>query len=1597
MSTRISSGIILCFVSIAFLGQLSAQTTLAVSPGSLAFSAAQGSGSPPSKFVSVTSTPTGVAVSASVSPLTCSWLGVAPSGPTTPLRAVISVDSTGLSMGTYSCSAVFASGAATASVQVTLTVTPPVCRFSATPTSVSTVAAAGGSTTFNITASPAGCSGGFWSASVTDPTWMTISPATGTSAGSATATYAANSSSSSRSGTVTIANQSIPIIQSGVVPPCQFSVTPTSVSTVAATGGSTAFTVTAGPSGCSGGSWTASVSDSTWMTISLASGTAAASVTATYSPNSSTSPRSGTVAIAGQSITINQAATPPSPTCQFSASPTSVSTVPATGGSMTFTVTSGPTGCSGGSWTASVTDSTWMTISPTTGTSSASIIATYTANNGTTPRSGSLTIAGTTIAITQSAASAPLSCSFSATPTSVAQISAKGGSTTFTITGTPTGCSGLWTAAVSDSTWMEVSPVSGTSAGSVTAAFAPNTSATPRSGTVTIAGLSVAINQAGATPPTCVFSATPSSVPQVPAGGGSTTFSVSAGPSGCIGGSWTASVSDPGWMTVSPASGTAAGSFLATYLANTGAAARSGTISLSAQNIAITQAGTVIPPAVKTTALPSALVGTAYSFQLAAGGGTPPYSGWAVAGGSLPPGLTLDSSSGAIGGSPSTAAGSPFSFAVTVKDSLGSTSAPQSLSIAIATITTSSIPGAIANVVYPATAFGAAGGTAPYQWSLTSGALPGSMTFSSGGVLSGTPSGSGSFPFAVSVKDSSNPPLTLSANFTLSVAQPQGTLLSVSAQSLSFSYIQGDSNLPPSQNIGVMSNPTGTAVSASSTTSDGGSWLNVSPSFSPGNKTPGTVTVSVDPSKLVGPNTYSGQVTIGAPNASPAAATVNISLQVSPPLAPQLSIAPAVQTFVLPQGGQGQGSVVVSNNGGGALSYGVAVDSDAGWLSVNGSSVGIVSLAPTSIALTVKAPGSLSLGFHSGQITVTDLSSGRSQVSNVALLVNGAQPTMQLSQSGLTFYAVANAPAPPSQSLAIFNLGTGAFSWSTQIKYASATQGWLNVTPSGSSASATPGGATVAVNPSGLAKGQYYATVSVQSSTAANAPQTMSVLLNVVGAGELGSAPQLSSSGMILASPAGSATAATQSLTLFSPAGANLNYSTSVFTSEGGNWLSVASPTGSLGTSGVGSLTAQASAAGVSSGVHYGTIQVAFSEGTIQTVQVILIALPAITAGQPLSMAAGWDPAATPSCTPKTLAATFMTPGKNAPLRVGEAQTFQVQIQDDCSGPLLASQSPTAQLFSNGALLANLSTDNANGIWVGSWTPTIAQADVPVRVYASRGLAFGGISTPPNAVVDVVVLPANTNTAAQPKGAVNGASFDTSNPGLVAPGGYVSIFGDRMADNVAQGGTPLPSSLGNAQLLLGGQALPLLAVSAGQVNGLIPQGVPLYSNIQLAVQRGDSVSVPVSVYVTDLLPGIFTTAQTGTGQGSILIDGTASVAGPSAPGQQPVSRGQYIQIYATGLGRVVGPPGSTPPGDGQPAPPAPALFTTAATPTVTIGGVNAPVVFAGLAPGFVALYQVNAQVPSNAPVGSAVEVILTMTHSDGSKASSQRNVTIAVQ
>jgi lysophospholipase L1-like esterase len=168
---------------------------------------------------------------------------------------------------------------------------------------------------------------------------------------------------------------------------------------------------------------------------------------------------------------------------------------------------------------------------------------------------------------------------------------------------------------------------------------------------------------------------------------------------------------------------------------------------------------TVAPPpiSVSTASLAGGMVASPYSTTLAATGGLPPYS-WSLAAGSLPPGLTLNSS-GRIAGTP-TAAGT-FPVTVRVTDSASparvSTKALSILVVPAALrITTVSLPAARVSQVYVAT-LTAIGGTAPYRWTKV-GALPAGLQLDrKAGIVFGTPKKIGTFTVTMQVKDKAAP------------------------------------------------------------------------------------------------------------------------------------------------------------------------------------------------------------------------------------------------------------------------------------------------------------------------------------------------------------------------------------------------------------------------------------------------------------------------------------------------------------------------------------------------------------------------------------------------------------------------------------------------------------------------------------------------------------------------------------------------------------------------------------------------------------------------------------------------------------------------
>ncbi|MBA2642006.1 MAG: putative Ig domain-containing protein, partial [Actinobacteria bacterium] len=152
------------------------------------------------------------------------------------------------------------------------------------------------------------------------------------------------------------------------------------------------------------------------------------------------------------------------------------------------------------------------------------------------------------------------------------------------------------------------------------------------------------------------------------------------------------------------------------------------------------------PPTIGTTSLADGTTTQPYSQTLAATGGSGAYT-WSIATGSLPPGLSLDPSTGALSGTPTATAS--YAFTAQVTDNL-SQSDTQALSIAVTdplAITTTSLSGGTVGQAYSQTV-AATGGATPYTWSVASGALPPGVGLNSGtGAISGTPTTAGSYAF----------------------------------------------------------------------------------------------------------------------------------------------------------------------------------------------------------------------------------------------------------------------------------------------------------------------------------------------------------------------------------------------------------------------------------------------------------------------------------------------------------------------------------------------------------------------------------------------------------------------------------------------------------------------------------------------------------------------------------------------------------------------------------------------------------------------------------------------------------------------------------
>jgi len=555
-----------------------------------------------------------------------------------------------------------------------------------------------------------------------------------------------------------------------------------------------------------------------------------------------------------------------------------------------------------------------------------------------------------------------------------------------------------------------------------------------------------------------------------------------------------------------------------------------------------------------------------------------------------------------------------------------------------------------------------------------------------------------------------------------------------------------------------------------------------------------------------------------------------------------------------------------------------------------------------------------------------------------ASAVYGA-PQLKLSSNSLgPLYVAAGGNSAQAQMVNAFNLGDGALNLSvasTSAPWLTASIGQPTTCAGGPVAPCVP--ITVTASTSPLAVGNYTESVVIADANAVDAPQTITVSVQVNGAPtgnvDLYVTPNLGAS---------TAQSDTTSITV--------NTTGSVIstakTNDGAPWLGFVLFSGNqvLYTGYQLRVTAQP---GQPEGTYTGTVILSGST------------FPADNKTINVTMHVTTQPIVQIPASPITF---NLAQGQGL-------QTYNIPFQNLGMGALTISGATTTSDWLSALVSGNGSTvgisANPGSLAPGSYTGNVlllsnasnASVPIPVRLnIAPAGqaqLAFGGV--------------------------VDNAAFAGGQ--AVAAGSIAALFGTQLSSGAPANasGFPLPTSLGGVQVLINGNAVPLFYADAGQVDVQIPSNLGA-GQVMVQVIRNGQPGNRVSATIDSVAPRLFALRQyaaapDGTAWGVVVnADGSLAVpANSGIAGGHPAQRGSIVTIYALGLG-----PTSPSVNTGDPAPGAEPLARTVNPVQVTYGGsATATPAYAGLAPNYAGLYQINVLIPQNAPTGN-VPVSITI-------------------
>jgi len=864
----------------------------------------------------------------------------------------------------------------------------------------------------------------------------------------------------------------------------------------------------------------------------------------------------------------------------------------------------------------------------------------------------------------------------------------------------------------------------------------------------------------------------------------------------------------------------------------------------------------------------------------------------------------------------------------------------------------SPLPGGVVGTAYSQT-ISVSGGYAPYSFVIPGAAVapiapaPG-LTLSMAGVVSGTPTAIGTFPFTVQVTDSQN--FSVSKQFQITIA-PIPPLLQVSPTTLAFSGFVGGS-AAPAQTIAIVA--TGASAVNFSITVDSGSAGTAAPAWITVQPTSGTapcgVTVIANPGSM-GVGTYPATIHITIPqNTTQSPINVTVTFMVSAGT-PTLAVSPASLSLgALVQTPSTQNPVVVVNNsgGGGALSFSASVVGQSSWItSVSPAQGRAGPNAPVLVELTVNSQGLATGNFHDIlRITWT----GGSTDVPISLFVSADGSILGLSVNGVRFDERQAHGTSRPQVVQVLNRGDLGVPLNPTVEILSGAD-WLNVAITGSASRSlvaatltlTAGGDTIS-----LPTGGKYALVRVSDPKAQNLTIYLIAVLNVEPITTPAS-PDPVPAGLFF-----TPTTAAQTVSIYTSSATPVAFQASASTNDGAAWLLVSPTTGIASTQTAGSVSVQInpSAVAPAGGIFTGYVNISMG-GVLRSVNVTLAAPPPVL-GTPFARAVSAP------CAPILLAITQRGIVDNFSVPAGWPASLIVQLYDNCGNAI--SNGSVVASFSNGDPPLPLAGDQATNVYSATWQPGAVVPSMTVTVNASSGTLQPAMAQ--------FVGGVNPNTSPAPTLIPGGTlhiffNVPTANAlgGGLAPGNVAQVYGTGLASVAGSPNVvPLVNQFNGTFMLVGPVQVPLFYVSSGLINVQIP--VELAPNQYSAiVSANGALTLPETVTLVPLQPGMAAEPD-GTVIAQHVLDNYSLVtaAHPAAPGEALV-------IYLAGMG-------ATNPvvASGNPTPSQ--LVPANVQPTLTVDGVGAAIGYAGLTPSGVGLYQINFTVPPGARSGNLNLVVM---------------------